>query len=170
MRRRTLGALVGLLISAACANGATAGREPAAAPAFKLKDVSGVTFDSRALQGKVTIVDFWATWCGPCIAEIPDYTAFWKRNRGRGVEVLGIAVDWEDPQEIVDFVAEHRVAYRQLLGDDRTREAFDVNEGLPTTFVIDARGRIVKRILGAVPGKFEALQKAVDAALESRTD
>jgi thiol-disulfide isomerase/thioredoxin len=166
MRRSDLKGLMCVAVAAACASGAPAKLGPA--PTFRLKDIAGGTFESTALAGKVAVVDFWATWCGPCIAEIPEYNEFWKRNHGRGVEVVGIAVDYEDPQEIADFVTQQRMLYRQLLGDDKVRQGFGVTEGLPTTFVVDSQGQIILRMLGSAPGKFESLQKAVDAALESR--
>jgi thiol-disulfide isomerase/thioredoxin len=166
MRRGDFRLLMCVAMAAACASGAPAKLGPA--PTFRLRDVAGGHFESKSLAGKVAVVDFWATWCGPCIAEIPDYNEFWKRNHERGVEVLGVAVDFEDPQEISDFVAQQRMSYRQLLGDDKVREGFGVNEGLPTTFVVDAQGQIVLRMLGSAPGKFESLQKAVDAALAQR--
>ncbi len=73
--------------------------------------------------------------------------------------------DSGEPQEIQDFVREQRIAYRQLLGDDRMLAAFDATDGFPTTFVIDGGGIIRARLLGGGPDKFSKLQQAVDAAL-----
>jgi peroxiredoxin len=137
------------------------------APALELRDLNGGRLSLDSLKGKVVIVDFWATWCGPCIQEIPDYAEFWRKNQPRGVEVVGIVMDSGSPAEINDFVREYRIPYRQLLGDDTTGEAWGVNQGFPTTFVIDTKGMIRTKMLGSPPTKFQKLQEAVDAALAS---
>ena len=136
-----------------------------AAPAFDLPDLNGGRVSLASLEGKVLVVDFWATWCGPCITEIPDYAEFWRKNQPRGVEVLGVVMDSGSPDDILDFVREYKIPYRQLLGDDEIAGAFGVNQGFPTTFVIDGEGVIRSKILGSPPTKFDKLQETVDAAL-----
>ena len=138
------------------------------APAFDLPAVEGGNVSLASLKGKVVVLDMWATWCGPCIAEMPDYDAFAKKNQARGVEVVGIVFSSGEPQEVQDFVREHRIPYKQLLGPDELLDAYGANAGFPTTFVGDAAGNIKLKLVGAVPQKFEKLQKAVDEALAAR--
>jgi thiol-disulfide isomerase/thioredoxin len=135
------------------------------APPFELPDLAGGTVSLDSYRGKVLVLDFWATWCGPCLKEIPEYAEFRKRNQPRGVEIVGVVFDSGDPQEIQDFVQEQRISYRQLLGTDEILDAYGGNQGFPTTFVVDRGGVIRAKILGSPPGKFEQLQKTVDAAL-----
>jgi len=164
MRRQSLAVLGAVLLLAACGPAPNASGTKAA-PAFDLPDLNGGRVSLASLEGKVLVVDFWATWCGPCIKEIPEYAEFWRKNQPRGVEVLGVVMDSGSPDEILDFVREYRIPYRQLLGDDEIAGEFGVNQGFPTTFVIDGEGVIRSKILGSPPTKFDKLQETVDAAL-----
>jgi peroxiredoxin len=165
MRRRSLFSLGLVLLLGACGP-APKSADTKDAPAFDLPDLNGGQVSLDSLAGKVVVLDFWATWCGPCITEIPEYAEFWRKNQPRGVEVVGVVMDSGSPEDILDFVREYRIPYRQLLGDADVAEEFGVNQGFPTTFVIDGRGQIVTKILGSPPTKFEKLQETVDDALE----
>jgi peroxiredoxin len=161
MRRRLL--LLAFAVSAACGPPPQASEKAQPAPAFDVPDLGGGRATLASLKGKVVVLDFWATWCGPCLVELPQYNDFARQYRPRGSRWWV----WSSTRAAggQDFVREHRVEYRQLLGNDAMMDAFGGNMGFPTTFVIDREGTIRTKFVGSTPDKFERLQKAVDAAL-----
>lgn len=136
------------------------------APDIELKDASGKVVKLSDFRGKVVLLDFWATWCGPCAIEIPWFVDFQRKYKDRGFEVLGISMDDDGWKAITPFVAEKKINYRVVLGDDKTGDLYGGVEALPTTFVIDRDGRIASVHVGLTGKKdFEdAIEKLLDAA------
>jgi peroxiredoxin len=129
-------------------NASNAVSEKEKLPDFTLKTLAGETINLRSLEGqKVVVVNFWATWCGPCRHEIPDFNKVYSRYRDRGVEMLGISVDQSPETEVPPFLQTNPIQYPVLAGSPELTYKYGVR-GLPTTFVIDRSGRITKRIVG----------------------
>ncbi|MES1262230.1 MAG: TlpA disulfide reductase family protein [Acidobacteriota bacterium] len=136
-----------------------------AAPEFELKDVNGKVVHLSDFRGKVVLVDFWATWCGPCGIEIPWFVDFQRKYKDRGFEVVGISMDDDGWKAISPFVTEKKINYRVLLGDDKTGDLYGGVEALPTTFVVDRDGRVASVHVGLANRKdFEdAIEKLLEA-------
>jgi len=141
-----------LLAAAAIALCARAGTvPPAAAPAWKLKDVDGNVVASSQFRGKVVVLDFWATWCGPCRSEIPGYVELQKKYGADGLVFVGVSVDTDGPEVVRRFIKEHGVNYTVVMADDKVVDAYAPIEGYPTTFIIDRDGLIRNKKLGSRP-------------------
>ncbi|MDZ7292650.1 MAG: TlpA family protein disulfide reductase [candidate division KSB1 bacterium] len=117
-------------------------------PDFTLKTLAGDKINLRRLEGeKIVVVNFWATWCGPCRREIPDFNRVYSRYRNRGVEILGISVDQSPETEVPPFMKKNPIAYPVLIGSPELTLRYGVR-ALPTTFIIDHSGKIRRRIIG----------------------
>ena len=115
-------------------------RKPA--PDFALKDADGKVVHLSDYKGKVVLLDFWATWCGPCKIEIPWFMEMQRKNKDKGFEVLGVAMDDEGWEVVKPFVTKMAVNYRMVIGNDTTAQAYGGVDALPTTFLIDRAGKI----------------------------
>jgi thiol-disulfide isomerase/thioredoxin len=121
-------------------------RNPDPAPDFKLTALDGKPITLAALQGKVVLLNFWATWCGPCRAEIPDLVALQERYDGR-LQIIGLNVDDEEA-DIQQYVKETKINYPVAMTSNEVRRQFGGIPALPTSFVLDTEGRVVQKHVG----------------------
>ncbi|HKW50998.1 MAG TPA: redoxin domain-containing protein [Candidatus Eisenbacteria bacterium] len=147
---------VALSLSAGCGKGGQGGHTAAGghaaigteAPEFELPDLDGKIVKASDLRGKVVILDFWATWCPPCRQEVPHFVALQSKYRDQGLEIVGLSLDKGGASDVKPFAQEHNVNYMMLIANDETAASYGGITGIPTTFVLDKSGKVVKRFLG----------------------
>jgi thiol-disulfide isomerase/thioredoxin len=118
------------------------------APLFSATDINGRKLDLADYRGKVILLDFWATWCGPCRIEIPGFVKLQERYRDQGLVVIGVSVD-DSVEPVREFYREFNMNYPVVMGESRITELYGGIVGLPTTFIIGRDGRIYSKHMGA---------------------
>ena len=117
--------------------------------AFSLVDSKGHTHTLNQYRGKWVLVNFWATWCPPCLAEIPDLVALYENKKNRLI-VLGVAMDYRDPKQVMEFADQLMISYPLILGDYKMAEQVGAVPGLPTTYLYNPQGKLVAYNVGAL--------------------
>jgi peroxiredoxin len=132
-------------------------RKPAAN--FTLRDANGATVKLSDYRGKVVLLNFWATWCGPCTLEIPWFIEFEQQYKTQGFAVVGVSMDEDGWNAIKPYMTAHKMNYRVLLGDDSVSQLYGGVDSLPTTFIIDREGRVAFPPHIGLAGKNEYLKE-----------
>lgn len=126
------------------------------APQLTLKDIEGRTLRLSDYKGKVVLLNFWATWCAPCRAEMPDLIKWQREYKSRGLQIIGVAYPPDELAEVRQFIKRIKVNYPVALGSKETKLQFDKGETLPLTVVIDRQGKINEIIQGVIfPEEFD---------------
>ena len=115
---------------------------------FSITDLDGKKLSLSDYKGKVILLDFWATWCTPCRAEIPHFVEMQNKYGPQGFQVIGISMD-DDAKPVREFYRKYDLNYPVAIGDDKLAERFGGVLGLPVNFIIDRQGRIYAKHLGA---------------------
>jgi len=118
------------------------------APDFTLQDISGKEVSLSDFKGKVIILNFWATWCPPCRKEIPVFIELYKKYKDEGLVIIGISLDREGEKVLIPFVKKFGINYPVLIGTKKVVDAYGGIRGIPTTFIIDKKGKIRKKHIG----------------------
>jgi thiol-disulfide isomerase/thioredoxin len=143
--------------------------EPARAlPAFKLTLVNGGVVNSRNLAGRIVVIDFWGTWCKPCLEEIPAYNEFYRDYKAKGVQFIALAADSGTPAEVREAVRRLKIDYPVGTPTWDELDLFGTIEAFPTTVIFDGKGKLVKDIVGTSPGKHAAIRRTVDQLLAGK--
>jgi cytochrome c biogenesis protein CcmG/thiol:disulfide interchange protein DsbE len=117
------------------------------APDFSRSDLAGTAIRLKNYRGKVVLLNFWATWCGPCLAEIPRFSG-WQRQYGpEGLQILGVSMD-DDSPPVKRAVRKYKITYPVLMGDQYLGELYGGVFGLPLSYIIDPSGHIIGRYQG----------------------
>ena len=125
-------------------------------PDFSWKDADGKTLSLSTLRGKVVLINFWATWCGPCKRELPDLIELDREYAPKGVKIVGISTD-RGPNvfnDVRSFVLDHHIPYQIVISNSDLDEAFGNISAIPTSFFIDRQGKIAQSVVGMRPKNY----------------
>lgn len=139
--------LLALAVFSLSACGAPAGSRQA--PELVLPDLAGKTVSLASYKGKPVLINFWATWCDTCKAEMPEIEALHQRISAKGAVLLGVSMDDDAYKVVPPFLKEHKITFPILIADRKVSASYAVR-GLPTAYLIDAEGRISRRWVGAL--------------------
>jgi cytochrome c biogenesis protein CcmG/thiol:disulfide interchange protein DsbE len=136
-------------------------RDPDPAPEFKVKDLDGNDLSLASSRGKVVLLNFWATWCGPCRAEIPSLIALQQRYKDQ-IQIIGLDVDDDDEKAVRDFATNEGINYPIALAPNKLRLDYGGIAALPTLFVINSEGKVVQKHVGLFnPALYETEVRAL---------
>jgi thiol-disulfide isomerase/thioredoxin len=144
----------GLLLLAALGCQSRASHQPLIAPDFSLKDLSGKSVNLASFRGHPVLLDFWATWCGPCRQSIPMVQAFYLKNKDHGLVTLGLNVD-QDPSGVYSFVKQMHMTYPVLLAGNSAVSDHYAVEGIPLFILVAPDGHVIRRYEGFDPAMVE---------------
>jgi peroxiredoxin len=125
-------------------------KERKPAPDFTLKDIDGKPVKLSDYKGKVVLLNFWATWCGPCKIEIPWFMDFEQNYKDKSFAVLGISLDEDGWESVKPYIAQKKINYRVVIGTEQVAQLYGEVDSLPTTFMIDREGRVAAVHVGLV--------------------
>jgi thiol-disulfide isomerase/thioredoxin len=141
-------------------------KQSSPAPDFSLESLDGQTMRLSDFRGKAVLLNFWATWCGPCKIEMPWFVDFQKQYGSQGLQIVGVAMDDGSKEDIAKFARDMSVNYPILLGKESVGDQYGGVPALPETFLIARDGKIVDKIIG-LRGKAE-IEDAIKEALNTR--
>ena len=136
------------------------------APRFTLRNLKGNLEGLDDHSGKVIVVNFWATWCVPCVKEMPSFEAWYRRYRSRGLTLLAVNLDKEGLSKVQEFVDKYNLSFPVLLDTDGVAEKLYPSFTIPFTYVIDKHGRVAARVDGAKDWESSETFEAVEHLLK----
>lgn len=140
-------------------------REGDPAPEFRLSSLDGKAVDLSSLRGKVVMVHFWATWCPPCVEELPTLERLYRTHFGKDLEILAVSVDEGGAGAVVPFMQKNRFALPILLNPDQSVSRSYGTFKFPETYLVDREGVVRKKVIGAVDWMSPTAQEIIQALL-----